>query len=199
MPETKEIKSERHPMFAGRAGSIRTLRSTYRDKSNFDRYLNFLETLGNETDRAAIILVASFLDDVLSTVLAAKAKIGGLKEREHISRLGGPMGSFAHRIEIACLFGHIDQDIYCDLEIIREMRNACAHSIKPLSFASEEIKNVVNRLHFLETSKLVKTTTLRELFVLHGAALCHAILEGSLEKGVENAREVTSRRSLPGA
>lgn len=68
-----------------------------------------------------------------------------IEDFEHIFRVHGPLGSFSGRCEIAALFGIIDDRTYQQLETLRELRNACAHSMHSLMLSDPEMLNVLRR------------------------------------------------------
>lgn len=128
-------------------GSVRTLRQSYRGKLNLPTTEQFVKELIGESDRAAVILASSLLDDLLANAIAMKMPFEILaSDLETIFRQSGPLGSFSARIEIACLFGIIEGDTFRQLTILREMRNACAHSKHTIDFKPPVLANVA--LHF---------------------------------------------------
>jgi hypothetical protein len=103
--------------------------------------------LNGESDRASIILMASVLDDGLIYLLTSKLGYAvDENDLEHIFRFEGPLGTFSSRIEIAILFGFIDNDMFEQLRTVREMRNACAHAQKPMKFSDPALANVGRRM-----------------------------------------------------
>jgi len=54
-----------------------------------------------------------------------------------------PLSTFAAKIQLAYGYGLISKEDYCDIEIIRKLRNDVAHSKKHFTFESIEIKNLV--------------------------------------------------------
>jgi DNA-binding MltR family transcriptional regulator len=103
--------------------------------------------LDAESDRACIILMANILDDALKYRIS-KCLIFALTEAEFdkVFRFEGPLGTFSGRMEMACIFGFVDEYTYRRLDIIRELRNACAHSLRAMTFSDASIANVAKRL-----------------------------------------------------
>jgi hypothetical protein len=94
-----------------------------------------------------MILAASFLDDALKYRISKKFCFIPTDEQfAYCFRFEGPLGTFSSRLEMAALFRIVDDSTYQQLNVIRELRNACAHSKQPISFETDKIMNVVNRL-----------------------------------------------------
>lgn len=84
----------------------------------------FLETLREESDRGCAILACSFLDASLEDCFRAKF-IADAPER--LFGPGGPLGTFAARIELAFALGWISMAERCDLLLIRDIGDEFTH------------------------------------------------------------------------
>lgn len=132
-----------------RPGSISTLKKEYNFKLKMPDAAQFIEELLGESDRAAVILASSQLDDLLANAIALRmgeAMDIMVLDVERIFRPSGPLGSFSARAEVANLFGIIENETYEQLTILREMRNACAHSKHPITFKDPLLRNVAVNL-----------------------------------------------------
>jgi mannitol operon repressor len=196
----------RPSMFKGPAGSIKTLRRTYKDRFALPDVDTVLSELIGESDRSVVLLMTSLLDNAL-TVIIAKSLCFSPDENEidAIFRFEGPLGSFSHKIEIAFLFGLIEDSTYQQLNIVREMRNACAHSNHPLTFSEEALVNVAKRLfHPLGFSPMpkdddrehVKFSFVQEGLFLHGV-LIHGSRQTAAKTMVEALALAVSRPPSP--
>jgi hypothetical protein len=93
-------------------------------------------------------------------------------------------------MEIACLFGVIEDETYQQLNIIREMRNICAHSRRRIRFDDPAIVNFIARLiaAFLEfvnpkwAEEKTKVGKTKEAFVMEVMFLAIALSHGSREE-----------------
>jgi hypothetical protein len=195
----KSPKAAKRPsVFQETARSIKTLRQYSRGRiSPLDmKALN--AELDAESDRACIILMANILDDTLKDRLSKCLCFSPTDtEYDQVFRFEGPLGTFSARMEIACLFGFIDDSTYQELDIIRELRNACAHSKRQMVFSDPRIANVTRRLFrplgFIPNppnDKLLKGAFLGEgvfLFnvLYHGSR--EAVIKDELKKFYENA------------
>ncbi len=140
-----------------------------------------------ESDRSVVVLSATILDDTLARLIGRRIGVDPAeKEFEHIFRTEGPLGSFSHRIEIAYLFNLIDDVTYKELHIAREMRNACAHSMQPLDFATTALANVAKQF-FRSRILPVSTDThddIRRTFITEFIIVFTILSEGSRAAGI---------------
>jgi len=102
--------------------------------------------LRRETDRGAVILTTSAFEDELQRALARKFK--GLNSTEQAELFGfeAPLRSFSAKIRIAYALGILDKSAKRIAEVIRVMRNTCAHSPMATSF---EDKALMRALYFI--------------------------------------------------
>jgi hypothetical protein len=188
-----EVKQKRLSMFADSTpNSVKTLRAFYRGRINLAPPEEFMTAVVRESDRAAVVLMSSLLDDFLCIAISTKMESEhSLEELEHIFRFEGPLGTFSARVEIACLFGVIDDGLYQQLTMLREMRNACSHSKRPLSFKDNALANVALRL--FEPLGMVPIEyarkNLKNAFAIEGMFLAKVICGASKEDAHKEFRE----------
>ena len=100
---------------------------------------SFLAEFQNETDRAAAVLGAAYLDAalerLLNKVMTSNPKATRLLNQQQ------PLGTFGARTLVAFAFGYLSEDELHDLEIIRKIRNAFAHRVHGLCFADSSISD----------------------------------------------------------
>jgi hypothetical protein len=82
--------------------------------------------LEEETDRAAAILCAAFLDYELEKLL--RRFFLDAKQSEELFNPMQPLSSFSARIKISYVLGLIDKDTYDDLNLVRRIRNMFARN-----------------------------------------------------------------------
>jgi hypothetical protein len=129
------------------AESVKTLRGYYKEKLSTVTLDQIYDELYGESDRAKIILVSTLLEDALIFRISQHLSFKPTDdELDYIFRFEGPLGTFSSRTELAYMFGFIDKTTREQLYIIREMRNACAHSKKKISFSTPELFNVSKRI-----------------------------------------------------
>jgi len=192
--------SKRSSVFQETANSIKRLRQYSKGRiTPLD--MNALNAeLDAESDRACIILMANFLDDTLQYRLSKCLSFSPTAtEYDRIFRLEGPLGTFSRRMEIACLFGFIDDSTYQELDIIRELRNACDHYSRELGFSDPHVANVTRRLFrplgFIPSptdNKLLKTSFLGE-----GVFLFNVLYHGCRDEVVEDELRKFNEKAPP--
>lgn len=102
-----------------------------------------LEELNTESDRGMMLLIATQLEDALAHYITLK--LPGMTKSEHEGFLGpeGPAGAFGVKIKLALGMGILNRRAYDALEIVRHIRNAGAHSIRPVTFDTPIIREAV--------------------------------------------------------
>lgn len=182
-------------------GAISTLKKAYNFKLHMPDPAEFMNELLGESDRAAVILASSQLDDLLANAIALRMGESTdilAAEVERIFRASGPLGSFSARAEVANLFGIIQNETYEQLTILREMRNACAHSKHPITFNDPLLRNVA--MHLFEprgsTSRSFADKDMRRAFAMEVAYLVLVLGLGSREQA--NAERSQAIREILG-
>jgi hypothetical protein len=98
-----------------------------------------VDDLSNESDRGAVILATTAIEDILEHTIITR--LPGLSAdeaaRKRMFENDGVLSSFSKKTEMAYAMGIIDGECRKKIDIVREIRNACAHSRKPLSFDKE--------------------------------------------------------------
>lgn len=106
-----------------------------------------------EDDRAAAILVAAEMDRVVLSILS-NYLLNSTKESSPLLERDGPMEAFGSRIELAYRLGLLPPVFHNDLQMIRRIRNAFAHSPTGLSFDSPKVRKHVDKLvHGIQESQ----------------------------------------------
>ena len=125
--------------------------------------VRLVDDLEKETDRGVALLGAAFLDDVLDVMIRGAL----VNDEEAINKLcgtGRPLESFGARTHMAYCVGLLGQDIYHDLNLIREIRNDFAHR-QPTHFGLQEIKDKCGQLECISCMMPDKATHGRERFI----------------------------------
>ena len=100
------------------------------------------EVLIGESDRGAIILVGSMIEDLLAKRIIENMR-NGVARRDDLLRQGGALNAFHHKLAVALAMGLIDDDTAEGVDIFRQLRNDCAHSRMEVSFLKPEIIEVL--------------------------------------------------------
>ena len=108
-----------------------------------------------ESDRSVIILLASNVEATLLGMLEdAMPSLNG-EERDRIFNFEGPCGSFSNRIRLAQGLGIINRETRKQVEILKEMRNAAAHSFLPVNYETPAIKTRLLRYSRLTPAQML--------------------------------------------
>jgi hypothetical protein len=149
-----------------------------------------LNDLKTESDRAAVIIMGSILEDSLAYAITVGLKMRKCKDQQDLEKLyervfgfNGPIGSFSEKITVAFAFQVIEQETSDQLTIIREMRNACAHSQEPMSFSTPEMAAYCLNLFAKDNDPFVEwtndTNDLRQAFLAEAMFLSMVLTNGS--------------------
>ncbi len=108
-------------------------------------FSKFLPELNAESDRGAVLISCSYIDELLSKTISSF-----LVECEAADKLlngfNAPLGTFSARIAVSYALGLIEEREYCDVEIIRKIRNKFAHAIH-ISFEDQAVKDLCANLN----------------------------------------------------
>jgi hypothetical protein len=142
-----------------------------------------------ESDRGAIILAATNLEDLLEDKITEKLPglIGNETARKKIFEHDGLISSFSKKIEMAYAMGIIDADYKKKIDLAREIRNACAHCRFPLSLKQKQLLGAC-KAFIHETWDQLKDHepgTIRIAFVVTCTFIAHYIVSGEKIEGSE--------------
>ena len=114
--------------------------------STVDYHTLLHDEFEKETDRAAVIVAASMLDELLRTLLVAKLVPVSSSSDELFDGSNAPLGTFSARIEIAYRTGLVSVKFARDLHLVRRIRNDFAHNIHGASFDDTRVKQRISEL-----------------------------------------------------
>lgn len=107
--------------------------------------------LKSESDRSLVVIAGSLVEDTLGDLLKSKMRPpANSKERGSLWGAQGLLGTFSAKTRLAFALRMIDEKERDQLDILREMRNACAHSQMPIDFDTPELR--VASAHFIDLS-----------------------------------------------
>jgi DNA-binding MltR family transcriptional regulator len=127
-------------------------------------------------DRARIVLAVSILDQHLQTALLSHFSVIDEESKTQMDELfdgeRAPLGSFSSRIRIAYALGVFGPKTKKDLERLKAIRNACAHSRLHVHFKDKTIGDECTKFNALSVIKWggvmgpEPTTTERRFFAV---------------------------------
>lgn len=142
------------------------------------------DMLTGESDRGAVIIVGTLIEDLLGDMIIAKLPNGDAMRKE-LTRQGGALNTFNDKIAVAVAMNLLNQKTVDALDVVRSMRNACAHSRKNISFKTPELLEALTLLVGDETAKFLRETSnrlfIRAVFAMV-AAYFFKLLSGSTQK-----------------
>lgn len=153
-----------------------------------------VSNLIGESDRGAVILAATSIEDVLEWAILARLPnlLLDAESRDSVFGHNGSLGTFSSKITMAYAMGVIDKAGRREIDLIREMRNACAHARMPISFEMDVLADIARQVIpelLPHIAKPVDPKWLRHAFVLKCVFLCQYIISG---KRADISAEITA-------
>lgn len=107
-----------------------------------------IASISDESDRSVFIVAAAILEEELKIAILDEIEGNAIskKTKEQIFDQNGPLSGFYSKILISYAFGIITKEMYADLNSIRRLRNASAHSYDVVDFLDAEIKSTLFEL-----------------------------------------------------
>lgn len=127
------------------AFQVRSLREVLRSDIGAKDVDSIFKEMETTAPRAAIITSAAVTDTFLGEVIYSHFVDLNKNEAKQIFELG-PLGSLGAKIRIGYAMGLYGLTTRRDLELIRSLRNMCAHSIKAINFETDEIASECKKL-----------------------------------------------------
>ena len=103
-----------------------------------------IRELSTKSQAGTVLVSAAVVEDHLQKLLLTKMRTLSNNKAKRI--FNGPLRSFAAKIDVAYAFELIDDELYDDLTVIRDIRNEFAHSVVETDFSSPEIIELVQKL-----------------------------------------------------
>ena len=141
-----------------------------------------VEDIYQESDRGAAILSATSVEDHLEWAIMQKMRQLWDDEAAHSDMFGssGTNSTFSAKILLAYALGIIDKDAREQIDLIREVRNCCAHARLPVSFDDPALTGTTDVIAADMLSIMVKDKpgARRHAFVLTCVGLNEYIVGG---------------------
>lgn len=148
----------------------KSLRKHSTAKPGFNEALRVLKAVHDETgpaaDRALAIQGTAMIEHALEIEIKSHFKRNDDETLQRIfgARENGPLCSLGARIQIAYALGGFGPATFNDLKTVVEIRNAFAHSAKPIGFDFPAIKTLCQSLHLHETLSVPDPASGRDRF-----------------------------------
>lgn len=122
----------------------KTLKKIVGDDPAWSEMSLFLDGLNSESDRGAVLISSSYLEDRLGELIR-RFLVEGSDGKALIDDFNGPFGTFSARIKGSHALGIIADAERDRLDTIRRIRNEFAHSLSA-SFAQQRIGSLTRNL-----------------------------------------------------
>jgi hypothetical protein len=161
--------------------AVKSLRAYYKNREIDTAEL--LRSIDGESDRSAVVMAASVLEDTLLLALFTRFPRAATPDElgDQLAQHDGPLGSFSKKIAVAHMMGLVSDKSRKILTLIRELRNACAHSQRPISFETPQVQAVVHRMLYDTPVRLradaADRAALRAAFLAMATALIVNLLD----------------------
>ena len=107
--------------------------------------LKIVRELHDQSDRGAALIAAAWVDAELEGLIEARL-LADQKVFGELFNPNGPIGAFATKVRLGYMLGLITDEVRKDLRTIGRIRNKFAHVRTPLSFETQEIRQLCDEL-----------------------------------------------------
>ncbi len=129
--------------------SIHSLRKLTRNHPDKSKLFDVLETAWDDSnDMAAALMFGSLLESTLQQLILTKLTASAREREDKLFGARAPLREFSAKIEIGYALGLYGPLTYSDLDVVRDVRNAFAHTRQPIDFNTLEVANVCRRIKF---------------------------------------------------
>jgi DNA-binding MltR family transcriptional regulator len=115
-----------------------------------DEEKSIIESLKKDSDRAVAIIAGSMIETRLESAILARTRRDSVVENR-LFQPSGPLGSFATKIDLAYLLGHISAEAFHDLVIVKDIRNMFAHRLDIKDFDTPSVRDKTKNLSLVES------------------------------------------------
>lgn len=152
-----------------------------------------MDSLKTESDRAMVVIAGSLLEDELQDRIKAALVPLEKEDGQRLFGFDGIAGTFSSKIFMAYCLGLIDSHTRNLLDVVRELRNACAHSRMPVTFDTPELQNATALLFPEPLRKIVNRERVRAQFLVVCSLLLNIIASGKTEQSKARLKSITDR------
>ncbi|WP_337075943.1 hypothetical protein [Aeromonas veronii] len=119
------------------------------------RLATFLNDFYKESDRGAVLMAGSILDEVLSGMISAFL-IDSTESKKLLEGFNAPLGTFSSRILAAYSLGLIEEQEFSEVEAIRKIRNMYGHAWNGIDFNHPKVMAQLEKLPFSDETARVR-------------------------------------------
>lgn len=134
--------------------SFLTLKKLIASSPDTEELVNLIsQFMGDKHDRGAALSMVALLDGAMKDAILAVCNNAVHDKPEYLFGPNAPLRSLSAKIRFSFAFHLCDEAAADDMECLREVRNAFAHTMKPISFEMVEVQNVCNRIKLWDRIK----------------------------------------------
>lgn len=111
----------------------------------FNHLNDLMKGIGGLDDRGLVLSLAAFAEDSLKNLISSFLVPSDAAD-DLVEGFNAPLGTFSARIKASYAMGLLTEVQFQDLERLRQIRNFVAHSWKPISLESLELRDIVRNL-----------------------------------------------------
>lgn len=108
----------------------------------------FLKDFNGESDRGAVLIAASLIDQRLMEILEGYL-IENKQSSDLFSQPNAPLGTLSAKAAMAYSLGLIQKNEFEEISLIRKIRNDFGHKWKDINFKNPKIVSYCNKLPWL--------------------------------------------------
>jgi DNA-binding MltR family transcriptional regulator len=139
------------------------------ESPHLKEFIQLLAIVRKESDRGAVMVHVSMLDELLKR--SVEARLVDHAEVEKLTEgFNAPIGTLAARALLAFAVGVISEVEYREAEQIRKIRNHFAHSVE-MSFADDRVTSRCNLLTYAIRDTVEKRISPRDKFITASTSL----------------------------
>jgi hypothetical protein len=186
--------AENIPPMANEPSSIMTMKRFYNDRLHVETTEELRAELLGGNDRSTIITIASHAEGNLETLIGLSLphlRKADEKDWNETFRHDGPLGTFSSTIKMAFYMTLIDEGLRDQLDELRDMRNAVAHTKRRVTFDDVQLQNVARRIIAPKGMfKLLDNSPdgVRRTFIAEGMFINSILIFGK-EKSIQDCRD----------
>jgi hypothetical protein len=142
-----------------------TLKKFVKARPDMGEVEEILRAIQTDSPRAAAMIAGSMIDDILKGAIKFRmpTKLTADEEDEMFSGTG-PLSTFSSRIAMAYALNVIGRKTRHDLLLLKEIRNAFAHTLRHLTFDTPELEKRCREFHCARDVAEYQTVPARSLF-----------------------------------
>ncbi len=132
-------------------------------------HLRYMEVLSKESDRGAVLVTVSMLEDALTELLRARL-VQGKSTDKLLDGFNAPLGTFSAKIAAAHAIGVIPEEWRRELELLRNIRNKFAHNVT-VTLGDKQIMDRCNELSLCLPEKAKDAAGARRRYWMSATAI----------------------------